>query len=89
MPLGKVGAINFLEIEKYVVHEARLLYLEYNNQIEPIELKGQPIGKIKIEPPDIEIKKFIQALSGYTKTQKQRYQNLAIDFVNRVTEAER
>jgi DNA repair exonuclease SbcCD nuclease subunit len=89
MALGKVGAINFIEIEKYATSEANLLYLEYNNQIEPIELKGQRIGEIKIEPPENEIKKFIKALPGYTKAQKQRYQKLAIDFIRKVAEAGR
>jgi DNA repair exonuclease SbcCD nuclease subunit len=89
MPLGKVGAINFIEIEKYALHEAKLLYLEYNNQIEPIELKGQPIGEIRIEPPEKEIKKFIKALPGYTKAQKQRYQKLAIDFIRKAIETRR
>jgi len=89
MPLGKVGAINFIEIEKYATSEAKLLYLEYSNQIEPIELKGQRIGEIRIEPPEKEIEKFIKVLPGYTKAQKQRYQKLAINFINKVTEARR
>jgi DNA repair exonuclease SbcCD nuclease subunit len=89
MALGKIAAINFVEIEKYATNEAKLLYLEYNNQIQPLELKGQPINQIRIESPEKEIRKFIGELPGYSKTQKQRYLKLAIGFVNKVIESER
>ena len=89
LALGKIAAINFVEIEKYAIQEAKLLHLEYNNQIEPIELKGEKIGEIRIESPEREIKKFIDELSGYTESQKQQYLKLAVSFIDRVRESKR
>lgn len=89
MALGKIAAINLTEIEKYATKEAKLLYLEYNNQIEPLELKGQPISEIRIDSPEKEVAKFINELPDYTKVQKQRYLKLAISFINKVRESER
>lgn len=89
LALGKIAAINFVEIEKYATQEAKLLHLEYNNQIEPIELKGQKIGEIRIESPEREVKKFIDELPGYTKVQKQLYLKLAVSFIDKAKESRR
>jgi len=89
MALGKMAAMNLVEIEKYATNEAKLLYLEYNNKIEPLELKGQSVAEIRIESPEREIAKFINELPGYSEPQKQQYLKLAIGFINKVRESAR